>query len=105
MNEIRQANFNSSVLEAKKPVVVHFWAEWCGPCRLMIPVIKDLSNEIEDVKFFKLNVDNESNLAAQYSILNIPTMILFKDGKELRRWVGAMNKEEFGRQLQKELTK
>lgn len=87
-------NFNAEVLESKVPVVVDFWAEWCGPCRMMAPVLEEISEEREDIKVAKLNVDDEENLANEYNVSAIPTVILFKDGAPFATSVGFKEKDK-----------
>jgi len=88
-------NFEKEVLKSDKPILVEFWAEWCGPCRMMAPVIDDASKEINNVKFAKLNIDEENEIASKYNVQSIPTFIIFKLGKETNRVVGYMNKDDF----------
>lgn len=87
--------FNQDVLSASGLVIVDFWAEWCGPCRTLGPIIEELSNANSDesVKIGKLNVDEHGELAQQYNVMSIPTIIFFKDGKEVHRMVGVQSKE------------
>lgn len=91
---ITKDNFDAEVAKSKKPVVVDFWAEWCGPCRLLGPVFEALSGEVTDVKFAKLNVDENQELSSQYGVMSIPTIVLFKNGEEVDRAVGALGKEQ-----------
>ena len=79
LNKVNNTNFKSMVLENPKPVLVDFYADWCGPCKMMAPVIEELSEEISDVAFAKLNVDNNSDIAGQFGIMSIPTLILFEN--------------------------
>ena len=84
-------NFEADVLQAQEPVLVDFWATWCGPCRMQGPAIDKLAEEGYNAG--KVNVDEEEDLAARYHVMNIPTLILFKDGKEVDRMVGVQSKE------------
>ena len=90
MQAITDAAFDTSVLKSDKPVLVDFWAEWCGPCRAIAPVLDELSSELEGkVKIVKLNVDENPSIAAQYGVRSIPTMILFKGGEAADMKIGA----------------
>ena len=74
--------------------VIDFYADWCGPCKIISPIVEQLSKEIKDVKFGKLDVDTENEVAQEYDVMSIPTLIFFKNGKQVERIVGAMSKEE-----------
>ena len=74
-------NFDSEVLKSDKPVLVDFWASWCGPCRMVSPIVDEIAEENDDIKVCKVNVDENQELAAKYSVMSIPTLIVFKDGK------------------------
>ncbi|MBI4452790.1 thioredoxin [Candidatus Woesearchaeota archaeon] len=90
MKEISKDNFESEVLQSKMPVLVDFWAPWCGPCRMVGPILEKLSKEYTaKLKFSKLNVDDNQEIAAKYDVRGIPCMIIFKDGKEIDRIIGA----------------
>ena len=90
---VTKENFQTEVLNSHKPVLVDFWAAWCGPCQMMGPVIEELSEEVTDVKFAKLNVDEEPELAAQFGVMSIPTLILMKNGREEKKSIGAIPKQ------------
>ncbi|MCF7871772.1 thioredoxin [Candidatus Woesearchaeota archaeon] len=91
MKELNAENFKDFVKEGN--VIVDFWAEWCGPCRMLGPIFEELSKEIKNVKFAKLNVDEAGEISASAGVRGIPTMILFKDGNEIDRIVGALSKD------------
>ena len=90
---ITEENFEKEVLQSKQPVLVDFWAEWCGPCQMLAPVLEEVSNEVSQGKIAKVNVEECSRLAEQYKIMNIPTLILFKNGVEQERVIGRAGKE------------
>lgn len=92
---LNKDNFEEEVLKSGKLVLVDFWASWCGPCRMMSPVIDQVAEEMGDnIKVGKINIDEERNLALQYDVMSIPTFIVFKDGREIGRSVGVQDKEE-----------
>ena len=91
---ITRDNFEEEVLRSDKPVMIDFWASWCGPCRMLAPTIEAIANEREDIKVGKVNVDDEGALATAFGILSIPTVVVIKDGKETARSVGYRQKEE-----------
>ncbi len=91
---LTKENFKEEVLDSKVPVLVDFWATWCGPCQMVGPVIEEIAGEVTDAKIGKVDVDKESELARQYKVMSIPTLILFKDGQAVKREVGAKPKNE-----------
>lgn len=86
-------NFDSEVLKSDKPVLVDFWATWCGPCRMVSPLVDEIANENEDVKVGKINVDEQPKLAERFGIMSIPTLMVFKGGASVSKSVGARSKE------------
>lgn len=101
--QINDANFEQEVLKSDKPVLVDFWATWCGPCRMVAPVLEELGAEHETFKIAKLDIDANPITPGRFSVRAIPTMILFKDGKEAQRVVGYQPKERLLQQLQQHL--
>jgi len=98
--EVNDGNFDDVVLKSEKPVIVDFWAEWCGPCRMVAPIIEELSKEYEGkVVVTKCDVDNSPGVAAKFSIRNIPTILFFKNGKIADKQVGAVPKSNFVNKL------
>lgn len=91
---LTKENFESEVMQSDKPVFIDFWADWCGPCQMVAPVIEEISNEVTDVKIAKVNVDEEMELAQKYSVMSIPTMVLIKNGEVVNTTVGAQPKED-----------
>ena len=92
--EVTDANFQAEVVESEKPVLVDFWAPWCGPCRVVGPVLEEIASEREDLRIVKLNVDENQQTAAAFQVLSIPTMILFKGGNAAKTVVGAYPKKK-----------
>ena len=91
---VTKDTFQQEVLESKIPVLVDFWAEWCGPCQMVLPIVEELGEEITDVKICKVNVDEQMELAKQYRVMSIPTLMVFKDGEMVKREMGAKSKAE-----------
>jgi thioredoxin 1 len=90
---ISNNNFESEVLKSNKPVLVDFWATWCGPCRMLAPVVDDVANEYDGkVKVCKVDVDENNTLAAKFGIMSVPTLIMFKDGLPVDKMIGASSK-------------
>lgn len=88
-------NFEKEVLNSSEPVLVDFYADWCGPCKMMAPVVQELAGELQGkVKVGKINVDENQDLAMKYEVMSIPTLIVFKEGKETNRFVGVRDKDE-----------
>lgn len=90
---ITAQNFEQEVLQSDKPVLVDFYADWCGPCKMMAPVIEEVAGEVADIKVGKLNIDNEMEIAQKYGVMSIPTLIVFKNGAEIKRDLGAKPKK------------
>ncbi len=94
MLEITQENFEKEVLKSDKPVLVDFWAPWCMPCKIIAPAVEKIAEEMsQKVKVSKSNVDEAPGIATELSVMNIPTLVLFKDGKEVSRMIGVNSKE------------
>lgn len=94
--EVNEANFQAEILDAGVPAVVDFWAEWCGPCRRVEPIVQELADEYGGrVRFARFNVDEGSSVAARYSIMAIPTIILFKNGEIVDRLIGVRSKADY----------
>ncbi|NME36038.1 MULTISPECIES: thioredoxin [Fusobacterium] len=94
MLNITKENFNEEVLNSKGLVLVDFWATWCGPCKALGPILEDFANGNSNVKVGKINVDEQPELASQFRVMSIPTLLLFKDGEVVNKSVGLLSKEE-----------
>ncbi|MCD8073430.1 MAG: thioredoxin [Lachnospiraceae bacterium] len=91
---INQNNFREEVLNSNKTVLLDFWASWCGPCRMVSPIVDEIAAERPDIKVGKVNVDEQSELAAQFRVMSIPTLVVMKDGKVVNQTVGARPKSQ-----------
>jgi thioredoxin 1 len=100
IREVTDTNFQAEVLEADKPTLVDFWAPWCGPCRMVAPVLEEIAGERPDIQIVKLNTDENQQTAAQFEVLSIPTLILFKDGQVAKKVIGALPKKRLEAELE-----
>lgn len=91
---ITNENFEQEVLKSDKPVIVDFWAAWCGPCKMLSPVVDQLAEELEGVKVGKINIDEQMELAEKYNVSSIPCVVAFKNGEEVKRSVGLVPKQK-----------
>jgi thioredoxin 1 len=105
VKEVSDSSFEKDVLESGKPVLVDFWAQWCTPCRMIAPIVESVAQQYgETASVVKLNVDDNPTTAQRYGIKGIPTLILFREGKEVERVVGATSKESITRMIEKYIT-
>ena len=98
--DVTDANFQAEVIESETPVLVDFWAPWCGPCRVVGPILEEIAAQREDLRIVKLNVDDNQQTAATYGILAIPTMVLFRGGQEAKRIQGALPRKRLEAELE-----
>ena len=100
VKDVTDANFQAEVLEADTPTLVDFWAPWCGPCRVVSPVLEEIGAERSDMQVVKINIDENQRVASQYGVISIPTMILFKNGQAVHTIVGAYPKKRLEQELE-----
>ena len=91
---VNKNNFNQEVLNSDKPVMMDFWAPWCGPCRMVVPLVEEIAKERSDIKVVKINVDEEQELAMQFGVMSIPTLVVMKNGKIVNQVTGARPKAQ-----------
>jgi thioredoxin 1 len=100
VNEVSDSSFQAEVIESERPVLVDFWAPWCGPCRVVAPVLEEMAAEREDLKVVKLNVDDNQQTAITFEVLSIPTLILFRNGQVAKKIIGAYPKKKLEVELE-----
>jgi thioredoxin 1 len=94
INQLNMDKFEEEVLQSKQPVFVDFYADWCGPCKMMLPTVEEVAGEKSGAKFFKVNIDDNRDLAKKYKVMSIPTFIVFRDGEVHSRLMGAVDKDK-----------
>lgn len=101
VKKIEEKDFNKVISNKEKKVIVDCYADWCGPCRMLSPIIDDLAEEVDSCEFYKLNVDEAENVSREYGIMSIPTVLIFKDGKVINKSIGLKTKEELKELIEK----
>jgi thioredoxin 1 len=104
LTQVTDNNFDAEVLESESPVLVDFWAAWCGPCRVVAPVLEEIAAERDDLRIVKLDIDENPQTAARYQVLSIPTMILFKGGQPVHTVIGAYPKKRLEQEIEPALS-
>jgi thioredoxin 1 len=104
ITDVTDANFQAEVLESTEPVLVDFWAPWCGPCRVIAPALEEIIEERDDLRIVKLNVDDNQQTAARYNVLSIPTLILFRNGEVAHQIIGALPKKRLVQEIEPALS-
>jgi thioredoxin 1 len=99
ITHVTDSNFQAEVLESDRPVLVDFWAPWCGPCRIVAPHLEELAGERDDLRIVKLNVDENPQVSARYNVMSIPTLLLFKNGQVAHQIIGAMPKSRLVQEI------
>ena len=94
IKHVKASEFNNEVLKSDKPVLVDFWADWCGPCKMLGPVLEQVAAKVDDVQIVKINVDEEPALAAKFGVMSIPTLLVFENGKVVKQSIGYIEKDE-----------
>ena len=100
IKDVTDANFQAEVIESDQPVLVDFWAPWCGPCRVIAPALEEIAEERDNLTIVKLNVDDNQETAARYDVLSIPTLILFRNGEVAHKIIGAMPKRRLEQEIE-----
>lgn len=101
VEKISSKEFSVEVLQAREPVLIDFYADWCGPCKMLSPIIDEVAQENDDIKVVKVNVDESSDIALEYKVMSIPTLVVIKNGQEVARSIGVIDKSEIKNMLAK----